>query len=50
MAGSSKRMAFKYGYIGFCMRGKKSVKNTVDNVLLCSGCMSFEPKDDVCRG
>ncbi len=34
---------FKYGYIGFCLLIRKSVRNTIGNVILCFGCSHFVP-------
>jgi hypothetical protein len=38
------RGSFKYGYIGFCVKTRKPVKYTIDNVLLCRGCRFFRDK------
>jgi hypothetical protein len=36
---------FKFGHIGFCLKAKKPVKNTIDNLLLCPACSFFRVKD-----
>jgi hypothetical protein len=34
---------FKYGFMGFCRRSRKSIPWTVGNAVRCGGCSYFVP-------